>query len=119
MGAGLDSLKAALQVAHEILDRAERGGVNVSLGKFDLHSADDAVIKARTGVHYFDTTKFDAIIEAGLFETKNVIAQGEEAMHDLWLRRVGLMFTLPVILWVAISLYVWIRRRERNGSRNS
>lgn len=119
MGAGLDSLKRALSAAHEILDRAERGGVNVALGKFDLHSADDAVIKARTGVHYFDTTKFNAIIQTGLAETQNVMALGEEAMHDLWLRRVGLMFTVPVILWVAIALYLRIRRTEREQASNS
>jgi len=105
--------------SHEILDRAERGGVNVALGKFDLHSADDAVIKARTGVHYFDTTKFNAIIQTGLVETRNVMAVGEEAMHDLWLRRVGLMFTVPVILWVAIALYLRIRRTEREQASNS
>lgn len=113
MSAGLDSLKFTLTHARELLDRAERGGVDVKLGKFDLHAADDALIKARTAVHYFELEKFRDVIGGGLSEARNVIAQGEQAMQDLKMRRVGLAFTIPLILWVALALYLKVRSMER------
>jgi predicted CXXCH cytochrome family protein len=113
MATGFDSLKAVLAHARELLERAERGGVNVSLGKFDLHAADDALIKARTSVHYFDSSKFNPIITAGLFDAGKVIELGEHAMWDLKLRQIGLGFTLPLVLLVAFALYMKIRQIER------
>ncbi|HWO56673.1 MAG TPA: cytochrome c3 family protein [bacterium] len=110
----LDSLKTALAAARGLLDRAARGGVNVALGKFDMHAADDALIKARTAIHYFDTTKFGAVIAAGLADAGRVIAHGENALDDLRLRRLGLGFSLPLIMLVALGLVLKIRALERN-----
>lgn len=113
MAAGFDSLKQSLQQARDLLGRAERGGVDVSLGKFDLHSADDALIKARTAVHYFDSSKFHEIITAGLIDAVKVIDLGEDALWDLKLRRIGLAVTVPLVLLVALALYLKIRQIER------
>lgn len=114
ISAGLDSLKFTLAHARDLLDRAERGGVDVELGKFDLRAADDALIKARTAVHYFDLEKFREVLGGGMSETRNVIAQGEQAMDDLKMRRVGLAVTIPLILWVALALYLKVRSMERD-----
>lgn len=113
MAGAFDSLKAMLVEAHALLDKAERGGVNVSLGKFDLHSADDALIKARTAVHYFDTSKFNPIITSGVTAAENVMDLGNKALWDLKLRQIGLGFTLPLVLLVALLLYLKIRQIER------
>ncbi len=113
MASDLDSLKLALASAHDLLDRASRGGVDVKLGKFDLHAADDALIKARTAVHYFDTTKFKEITVAGLGDAGRVIVLGDAALYDLRLRRIGLGFTLPLVLLVALAIFLHIRRIER------
>ena len=114
MGTGYDSLHATLQEARHLLEKAEQGGVDVSLGKFDLHSADDALVKARTAVHYFDTTKYDEVIRAGMVDADKVIGQGREALDDLRMRRIGLAFTIPIILLVALTLYLRVRRMERD-----
>ena len=113
MSAHLEELKTALQSAHDLLDRAYQGGVNVTLGKFDLHSADDALIKARTAVHYFDTTKFNDVINAGMADAGRVIELGNSALDDLRMRRVGLAFSLPLILLVALGLIWKIKKLER------
>ena len=114
MSRHLDSLKSTLSHAHDLLTRAERGGVNVRLGKYDLHAADDALIKARTAVHYFSLEKFDEIAGAGIGEAQNIITQGEEALWDLRVRQIGLGISVPIILWVALALYLRIRRMERD-----
>jgi hypothetical protein len=113
MSARLEELKSSLQSAHNLLDRAYQGGVNVTLGKFDLHAADDALIKARTAVHYFDTTKFNEVISAGMTDAGRVIELGNSALDDLRMRRVGLAFSLPLILLVALGLIWKIRKLER------
>jgi predicted CXXCH cytochrome family protein len=113
MAADYDSLRQSLQHARELLQRAERGGVNVSLGKFDLHSADDALVKARTAVHYFDSSKFNQVIRAGLADAEVVTDLGEEAMRNLKVRQIGLAFTIPLVLLVALALYLKIRQIER------
>lgn len=113
MASGLDSLKLTLAKAHELLTRAERGGINVRLGKYDLHAADDALIKARTAIHYFALDKFHEIAGAGMTEARQVITQGEEALHDLRIRQIGLGVSVPIVLWVALALYLRIRRMER------
>lgn len=113
MAERLDLLKTSLQSAHDLLGRAERGGVNVALGKFDMHAADDALIKARTAVHYFDTTKFYEVVNAGLADAGRVIEMGNSALNDLHMRRVGLAFSLPLILLVALGLIWKIRKIER------
>ncbi len=112
MSAQLQELKDSLQAAHDLLDRAQRGGVNVTLGKFDLHAADDALIKARTAVHYFDTAKFNEVVSAGLLDAGRVISLGNAALDDLRMRRVGLAFSLPLILLVAIGLIWKIKKME-------
>jgi len=113
MATEFDTLKAMLGEARTLLNKAERGGVNVSLGKFDLHTADDALVKARTAVHYFDTSKFNPIIVSGVSATENVMDLGNKAMWDLKLRQIGLGFTLPLVLLVALALYLKIRQIER------
>ena len=110
---GFDTLKTTLAQARDLLERAERGGVNVSLGKFDLHSADDALIKARTAIHYFDSSKFNEIIVAGLSDADVVIELGHAALWDLKLRQIGLGFTLPLVLLLALGIYLKIRQIER------
>jgi predicted CXXCH cytochrome family protein len=118
MSRHLEQMKTSLQSAHDLLDRAYRGGVNVTLGKFDLHAADDALIKARTAVHYFDTTRFNEVVNSGLADAGRVIELGDAALDDLRMRRVGLAFSLPLILLVALGLVWKIKRLERKSPRD-
>jgi len=110
----IDSLKVTLTAAHDLLDRAARGGIDVALGKFDLHAADDALIKTRTAVHYFDTTKFAEVVAPGVAAAGHVILLGNQALADLRMRYVGLGFSIPLVLLVALLLYLKIRRMERS-----
>jgi len=114
MASALDTLKLTLAEAHTKIQRAQRGGVKVAGGRFDLHDADAALIKARTAVHHFNVEKFRAIIDEGLASARIVIDQGDRALNDLRMRRVGLAFTIPLILLVAVLLTLKIRQIERS-----
>ncbi len=112
MKAQLDSLKNILASAEELLERAEQGGVDVESGRFDLQQARNVLIKARGAIHSFDPESFTKVTETGITEAGIVMEIGEAALHDLWLRQVGLAITIPLILLVALALYWKIRRIE-------
>ena len=116
MRAQLDSLKAIIEESRRLLDRAGRGGVDVKRGKFDLQKPMSALIKARGGVHYFDPEKFAAIAHPGIIEARLVKEFGQAALHDLKMRRVGLAFSIPIILLVALGLFLIIRRLESSST---
>jgi len=112
MRAQLDSLVAIIEEAARLLHRAERGGVDVKAGKFDLQKPMSALIRARGAVHHFDPRKLAEIVHPGIAQARIVEEVGEAALHDLKMRRVGLAFSIPIILLVALGLYLKIRRLE-------
>jgi len=118
MRAQLDSLVAIIDSSEQLLERAEQGGVDVKGGRFDLQKAKSALIKARGAVHYFDPEPFAAIVHPGIVEARIVKDVGEAALHDLWMRRVGLAFSIPLIMLVAFGLYWKIRRLESSSAQN-
>ncbi|MBD3336752.1 MAG: hypothetical protein GF355_14665 [Candidatus Eisenbacteria bacterium] len=117
ISAQLDTLKTELETAGDLLDRAEQGGVDVKRGKFDLQEPKSALIKARGAVHYFDAEKVKEITQPAITQARRVQEYGEEALEDLRMRHVGLAFSIPLILLVALALYLAIRRME--GRRKS
>jgi predicted CXXCH cytochrome family protein len=118
MRAQLDSLAAIIDSSAQLLERAEQGGVDVKGGRFDLQQAKSALIKARGAVHAFDPEPFAAIVHPGIAEARIVKEVGEAALHGLQMRRVGLAFSIPLILLVAFGLYWKIRRLESSSPQN-
>jgi hypothetical protein len=112
MRAQLDSLIVIIEESSELLERAEQGGVDVKHGRFDLQKPQSALVKARGAVHGFDPEAFAAIIHPAIAEARIVKEVGETALRDLWMRRVGLAFSIPLILLVALGLWMKIRRIE-------
>lgn len=114
----LDSLIAIIDESGQLLEKAEQGGVDVKHGRFDLQSPQSALVKARGAVHGFDPEMFAAIVHPAISEARIVKEVGETALHDLWMRQVGLAFSIPLILLVALGLWVKIRRIESRKKHN-
>jgi len=108
----LDSLKAIIAEADNLLERAEQGGVDVKSGKFDLQQVKSTLIKARGAVHYFDPAKLAEIVQPAIEGAQLVEQLGQGALDDLRMRRVGLAFSIPLIMLIALALYLKIRRME-------
>jgi predicted CXXCH cytochrome family protein len=108
-------LTTDLGEARELLERAERAGIEVSPDKFELQKAQDALVESKVLVHSFDLDRFLQVAEEGVAVAKAGIAAGHEAFEELRYRRTGLGLSLIVIVAVIGALMLKIRAMERGG----
>jgi predicted CXXCH cytochrome family protein len=107
---GLDQVAAAIHDGDVILSRAERDGMLVDEGETALREARDHQIHARVLVHTFATKSFHDMAEQGTRAARESQAIGEQALHELQVRRRGLAAATLVILGFLVTLGVKIRR---------
>lgn len=112
MGAGLQQLRTGLDRARELLERAERAGVEVSEDQFALQQAQDQVIEVRVLVHSFDEERFQASVDEGVTVVEAGLAAGRRAFGELRERRLGLGVSLIVIVAVIAGLVLKVREIE-------
>jgi hypothetical protein len=108
-------LTNGLGEARELLERAERAGVEVGPDTFELQKAQDALIESKVLIHSFDLERFLQVAEEGVAVAKAGIAAGHGAFEEIRFRRAGLGFSLIVIVAVIGALLLKIRAIERGG----
>jgi predicted CXXCH cytochrome family protein len=109
----IESLKAAELAAREVVERADRAGMEVSDAELALIDAHQALVQARNLVHAFAVDPVDAKVKEGLEITKRAQEMGVTALSELEFRRKGLLVSLVFILVMVIGLYLKIRQIER------
>ncbi|HLA11257.1 MAG TPA: cytochrome c3 family protein [Pyrinomonadaceae bacterium] len=112
MRARLDELQAGIGRSIEILDRAERAGMEVSRPKFDLREATDALTHARVLIHTSSTAEVDKLAVPGLEVAAKTYQAGIGALAELSFRRKGLVVSLFFIIFLAGLVYLKIRQLE-------
>jgi hypothetical protein len=115
MGKDLASLRSKLASAHEILDRAERAGMEVGPDRFALQKGSDSLVEARVLVHGFDLDRFVKASSEGIAAADEGIVAGNRAFAELGYRRNGLALSLIIIAAVIVALVMMIRRIERGS----
>jgi hypothetical protein len=112
---GLDS---AIQRAEEVLDRAERSGMDVSQAKLAQTQARDTLTKARVTIHSVTVERILEDVQAGSKLAEQNLAAGNQALADRDFRRWGLGISVILILLTIGGLWLYIREIEgRSGSR--
>ncbi len=112
---GLDS---AIQRAQEVLDRAERSGMDVSQAKLAQTQARDTLTKARVTIHSVTVDRILQDVQAGSKLAEQNLAAGNQALADRDFRRWGLGISVILILLTIGGLWLYIREIEgRSGSR--
>jgi predicted CXXCH cytochrome family protein len=109
----IDQLATKLNNALEVLNRAERAGMDVSRAKFELSGAKDSLTQSRVLIHAFATDEVAKSIEPGLELADKDHKAGEDALAEWSFRRKGLGVSLFFILFLAAVIYLKIRRIER------
>ena len=109
----LIELDAALGRAEEILDRAERAGMEVGEGRLTLSNAHEKLIKARVDVHAFEEDRVTSTTQDGRQLAQQAYQAGQQALDELAFRRQGLGLSLLAIAFVIFSLWRLIRYLER------
>lgn len=115
----IDDLGTHLASAVEVLDRAERAGMDVSKPKFDLSQGRDSLTHARVLIHAFSVGEVEGVITPGLEVAARSRAAGERALDELQFRRKGLGVSLFFILFLAAVIYLKIRQMEGRNRRSA
>ena len=113
----IDEISASISRANEILDRAERAGMEVSKPRFDLNDAKDALTQSRVLIHTFSPAEIDKVIDTGVDVSNKSYAAGGAALNELRFRRKGLAGSLFFILILAVLIYLKIRELEGRQER--
>ena len=109
----MDSLSNTDLSAVTILNQAEQKGMEVSEATFKLRDARQALIESRIVVHSFDFQKFKTVADKGLSIASNAREEGDRAIHEYYVRRIGLGIATLFMTLLAVSLFLTIRRIER------
>jgi nitrate/TMAO reductase-like tetraheme cytochrome c subunit len=112
MSADLAHLDSALARAQEVVDVAERAGMEVSNAKVELTDANEALVKARVNVHTFDEAPVKKLTEGGVEIAGKSYQAGVAALRERDVRRKGLGIALIAIVLAISGLYLKIRRME-------
>lgn len=108
----LANLKTRLARAEEILNTAERSGMEVSSAKVELGSAHEALVKARVNVHAFDDAEVQKLTDEGAQVSEKAYQAGVAALNERDVRRKGLGVSLIAIVLAISGLYLKIRQIE-------
>ena len=110
----IDSLDQSEKLALNLINEAEQKGMEISEAKFRLRDAHQAKLQARTMVHSFNEEKFKEIVNGkGLTTTNEVIIEARSAIDDFYFRRIGLVVSVLIISFLAVMLFLYIKRIER------
>lgn len=112
MRSRIEELIASLGKSNEILNRAERAGMEVSKPKFELKGAIDALTHARVLIHSSSTSEVDMVIAPGLEVSAKGYEAGIGALAERRFRREGLAVSLVFILFLAGLVYLKLRQIE-------
>ncbi len=113
IGKGLGDVKAKIDEAKDLLEKAERAGMEVSRPKFELRDSSDGLIQARVLVHSASADELEKAIGPAMEIAAKSYGAGESAFAELGYRRKGLAVSLVFILFLAVLVYLKIRQIER------
>jgi hypothetical protein len=112
MSGDLTHLGSSLARAEEVLNVAERDGMEVSGAKVGLADAHEDLVKARVDVHTFDQTAVRKLTDSGAEIAAKSHQAGLAALRERDYRRKGLGIALIAIVLAISGLYLKIRQME-------
>lgn len=118
IGGRIGELRTGIEHATDILDRAERAGMEVSRPKFELRDASDGLTQARVLVHTSSADKVEEAVEPAMAIAAKSYQNGEAAFAELSYRRQGLAISLVFIFFLAALVYLKVRQIESKDAQD-
>jgi predicted CXXCH cytochrome family protein len=112
MRSQIDELITSIGKSTDILNNAERAGMEVSRPKFEMKEATDALTHARVLIHSSSPDEIDKIVAPGLAASVKGYQAGLGALAERSFRRKGLAVSLVFILFLAMLVYLKVRQIE-------
>jgi Cytochrome c3/Doubled CXXCH motif (Paired_CXXCH_1) len=112
MAGDLAKFKTSYQRADEVINTAERSGMEVSSAKVELTNAHGELIKARVNVHTFNPADVEKLTDGGVEISQKAYQAGIAALKERDFRRKGLGVALVFIVLAIGGLILKIRQFE-------
>ncbi len=112
IGSQLAGVSGRIEDSKELLDRAEKAGMEVSKPKFELRDASDGLTQARVLIHTASADELEKALKPAMDVADKSYSAGESAFSELAYRRKGLAVSLVFILFLAGLVYLKIRQIE-------
>jgi predicted CXXCH cytochrome family protein len=109
----IDSMESDEQRARRLVNEAEQKGMEISEAKFRLRDVRQSRLQSRTVVHAFSEEKLTEVINNGLKTSSFIEAVSENAIREYYFRRIGLLIATLIITFVAVLLFLYVRRLEK------
>lgn len=113
----IDSLGNSERAATLLVEEAEQKGMEIGEAKFKLRDVHQATLESRTMVHSFNETQFQQVIDKGFKAASVVSDEARLAVEEYYFRRRGLGVATLIITVLAVSLYLFVRRIEREQAK--
>ena len=111
----IDGFVGRIHIAEEMLEKAERQGVEVSEPKFKLIEVHTALILVRNLTHSLSLDEIEEKAGEGEKVISGVIEAGEAALREAQYRKTGLVIATFFIILLAIALYLKIRQINKSN----
>jgi len=110
MKSALVQLKNRLDAARDLLQRAERAGMEVSRPIYDLTEGHNELVRARVEIHSFDPGALSKVVTQGEKIAEASQQSGQKALGELAFRRKGLAISAVILLGMICLLLLKIRQ---------
>lgn len=114
MKSGISGLRDHLESARELLETAERAGMEVSKPVYEMAEGRDRLVLARVQVHRFDAATLNTVLQEGEKIAATSEQSGQKALRDLAFRRKGLAVSVVILLFMIGLLLLKIRQLKRS-----
>ncbi|MFH1572925.1 MAG: cytochrome c3 family protein [Acidobacteriota bacterium] len=104
------ALEGKIARAREVLEEAERAGMEVSRPIFNLTEGRNFLIRARVETHRFDPAALRKVLDEGMHIAAAAEQNGHDALSELAFRRKGMGVSAVIILLLIGLLIVKIRQ---------
>lgn len=112
----LDKFIEKIENAEDLLEQADRQGVEVSEPKFRLTEANTLLILVRNLTHSFSLTEIEEKIQEGEKVVAEVTKAGEAALKEAKFRKTGLIIATCFIFLLALALFLKIKQIDKKTS---
>jgi len=109
----LTAFLSEMNNAKELLDKAQKKGVEVSGPQFNLLEANTRLIQVRNLTHGLSLEEIEPKIKEGEKILIEVQKAGEEALNEAKFRRTGLVIATLFLLLLAGALYLKVRQIKK------
>ena len=115
----IDELLASISKSTDILNSAERAGMEVSRPKFEMKEATDALTHARVLIHSSSIAEVDKVVAPGMAASLKGYQAGLGALSERRFRRKGLAVSLVFILFLATLVYLKVKQIETRQNESA